>query len=125
MKGSFGELTFGLAGLALSLWGVGLLAVSLLSVRERYGEIGLRMAVGAQPRDILPIPCRVCLTCAAWWHYRRCYWRWVYPHWQQNHRMGYGSNLGGGYLSVLDIPLYFDSFRGLSSASGPNRFAEE
>jgi putative ABC transport system permease protein len=53
MKGAFGELTFGLAGLALSLGGVGLLAVSLLSVRERYGEIGLRMALGAQPRDIL------------------------------------------------------------------------
>jgi putative ABC transport system permease protein len=53
MKGSFGELTLGLAALALGLGGVGLLAVSLLSVRERYGEIGLRMAVGALPRDIL------------------------------------------------------------------------
>lgn len=53
MKGSFGDLTLGLATLALGLGGVGLLAVSLLSVRERYGEIGLRMAVGALPRDIL------------------------------------------------------------------------
>jgi ABC-type antimicrobial peptide transport system permease subunit len=32
---------------------VGLLAVSLLSVRERYAEIGLRLAVGALPRDVL------------------------------------------------------------------------
>ena len=46
-------LTVGLAALALGLGGVGLLAVSLLSVRERYGEIGLRMAIGALPRDIL------------------------------------------------------------------------
>jgi putative ABC transport system permease protein len=53
MSGSFGRLTLGLAALALGLGGVGLLAVSLLSVRERYGEIGLRMAIGALPRDIL------------------------------------------------------------------------
>ncbi len=53
MRGSFNELTLGLAALALTLGGVGLLAVSLLSVRERYGEIGLRIAVGALPRDIL------------------------------------------------------------------------
>ena len=53
MQGSFSELTIGLAVLALGLGGVGLLAVSLLSVRERYGEIGLRMAVGARPYDIL------------------------------------------------------------------------
>ncbi len=53
MKGSFSELTVGLAALTLGLGGVGLLAVSLLSVRERYGEIGLRIAVGARPRDIL------------------------------------------------------------------------
>jgi len=53
MSGSFGQLTLGLAALALGLGGVGLLAVSLLSVRERFGEIGLRIAVGAMQRDIL------------------------------------------------------------------------
>ncbi len=53
MSGSFSDLTFGLAILALGLGGIGLLAVSLLSVRERYGEIGLRIAVGALSRDIL------------------------------------------------------------------------
>lgn len=53
MSSSFGQLTLGLAALALGLGGVGLLAVSLLSVRERFGEIGLRIAVGAMQRDIL------------------------------------------------------------------------
>ena len=53
MSKSFGSLTLGLAALALTLGGVGLLVVSLLSVRERYAEIGLRIAVGAQARDIL------------------------------------------------------------------------
>lgn len=53
MSKSFGGLTLGLAALALTLGGVGLLAVTLLSVRERYGEIGLRIAVGARPVDIL------------------------------------------------------------------------
>ncbi len=46
-------LTTGLAGLALSVGGTGILALMLLSVRERTGETGLRMAVGARPRDIL------------------------------------------------------------------------
>lgn len=50
---SFGSLTLGLAALALTLGGVGLLAVTLLSVRERYSEIGLRIAIGARPVDIL------------------------------------------------------------------------
>ncbi|MCP4662678.1 MAG: ABC transporter permease [bacterium] len=50
---SFSRLVSGLAALALGLGGVGLLAVSLLSVRERYGEIGLRLAVGALRRDVL------------------------------------------------------------------------
>jgi len=51
--GSLSGLVTGLSALALGLGGVGLLAVSLLSVRERYAEIGLRLAVGGRPRDIL------------------------------------------------------------------------
>lgn len=46
-------LTSGLAGLALIVGGTGILALMLLSVKERTPEIGLRMAVGATPRDIL------------------------------------------------------------------------
>lgn len=51
--GSLSRFVVGLSALALGLGGVGLLAVSLLSVRERQAEIGLRLAVGARPRDIL------------------------------------------------------------------------
>ncbi|MEM7586473.1 MAG: ABC transporter permease [Acidobacteriota bacterium] len=51
--GAFSRLIAGLAALALGLGGLGLLAVSLLSVRARLGEIGLRLAVGARRRDIL------------------------------------------------------------------------
>lgn len=51
--GFLSRLVLGLSALALGLGGVGLLAVSLLSVRERYSEIGLRLAVGGRPRDIL------------------------------------------------------------------------
>jgi putative ABC transport system permease protein len=47
------RLTTGVAAIALAVGGTGILALMLLSVRERTGEIGLRMAVGAQPRDIL------------------------------------------------------------------------
>lgn len=50
---SFSRLLAGLAALALGLGCTGLLAVSLLSVRERSNEIGLRLAVGALPRQIL------------------------------------------------------------------------
>ena len=46
-------LTGGLAGVALLLAGSGILALMYLSVKERTGEIGLRMAVGARPRDVL------------------------------------------------------------------------
>lgn len=43
----------GIATLTLTLASVGLLAVTLLSVRERVGEIGLRLAVGALPRQVM------------------------------------------------------------------------
>lgn len=46
-------LATGLAGIALVVGGVGILALMLMSVRERTSEIGLRIAVGATPNDIL------------------------------------------------------------------------
>lgn len=42
-----------LSTIALGVGSMGILATMLLSVRERTAEIGLRMAVGAQRRDIL------------------------------------------------------------------------
>jgi len=42
-----------LGGIALVVGGTGILALMMMSVRERTAEIGLRMAVGATPRDIL------------------------------------------------------------------------
>ena len=46
-------LATALAGIALIVGGAGILALMLMSVRERTGEIGLRIAVGATPNDIL------------------------------------------------------------------------
>jgi putative ABC transport system permease protein len=46
------SLTTGVAAVALVIGGTGILALMLMSVKERTDEIGLRMAVGAQPRDI-------------------------------------------------------------------------
>jgi putative ABC transport system permease protein len=46
-------LIAGVAAISLLVAGIGILAVMLISVRERTLEIGVRRAVGAKKRDIL------------------------------------------------------------------------
>jgi putative ABC transport system permease protein len=46
-------LAAGLGGIALIVAGSGILALMTMSVKERTSEIGLRMALGATPRDVL------------------------------------------------------------------------
>lgn len=50
---SLRQLTMWMSAIALVVGGSGILGLMLLSVKERTDEIGLRMAVGAEPRDIL------------------------------------------------------------------------
>ncbi|HEY1985154.1 MAG TPA: ABC transporter permease [Terracidiphilus sp.] len=50
---SLTNLALGLAGVSLLVGGIGILALMMMSVKERTSEIGLRMAVGARRADIL------------------------------------------------------------------------
>ncbi len=49
----FTKLIVGVAGISLLVGGIGILAVMLISVKERTREIGIRRAVGATCRDII------------------------------------------------------------------------
>ena len=50
---SFTTMIAGIAGVSLFVGGIGILSIMLITIKERVGEIGLRMALGARPRDIL------------------------------------------------------------------------
>jgi putative ABC transport system permease protein len=50
---SLTRLTAGLAAVSMLVGGAGILGLMILSVKERTAEIGLRMAVGARPMDVL------------------------------------------------------------------------
>lgn len=50
---TFTMLISGVAAISLLVAGIGILAVMLISIRERTLEIGIRRAVGAKKRDIL------------------------------------------------------------------------
>jgi len=50
---TFTMLIGSIASVSLFVGGIGILAIMLISVRERINEIGLRMAVGARRKDVL------------------------------------------------------------------------
>lgn len=52
-SGTFTLLLSSVAGISLFVGGIGILAMMVISVRERTNEIGVRRAVGARRKDIL------------------------------------------------------------------------
>jgi putative ABC transport system permease protein len=53
VTGTMTALLSSIAGISLLVGGVGIMNIMLVSVTERTREIGIRMAVGARPKDIL------------------------------------------------------------------------